>query len=473
MSWDALDLAVALHAAPGRVEEIRARPLPRGIGNLLRVALGQQAVLDEASRIATCDRPSLIEAARFFVEQQLLARECEADPWRVLGCRVGASDSEIRDHHHLLVRLVHPDRSDDWASAFAERVNRAWGQLRHAEGRSAALVTRHAAATAQRNSAAEQWRPPSSPAPRRAAAESGHIAPAAAARSRTPMFAAGALAGLALAALVWKFSAPAPAPMTVEAPAVSRPWYETPKIAAHVDAPAVVSTPEVEAMVPLALIEPKQIPARTNPVTSPAPPPPTSTARVAAPSATRAPAALAAATVITPVASAPAKPVRMAPPEPAQALPEPAVAAPVMASVAAPTEPTPAPPPARRHGAPSEAETVAVLARFSERYTEGNLGGLLALFARQVHARNEQVAAIASKYSDVFGSTLTRQIAFSDLHWQRQGDRISGHGRYQSLHERRGWRSRRTEYGRVEFELIRDGDAARLLRLEARAEGKS
>jgi hypothetical protein len=471
VSWDALDLAVALHAAPGRVEEIRARPLPRGISNLLRVALGQQAVLDEASRIATCDRQSLIEAARFFVEQQLLARECEADPWRVLGCRIGASDSEIRDHHHLLVRLVHPDRSDDWASAFAERVNRAWGQLRHAEGRSAALATRHVAAAAQRNSAAEQWRPPSSPAPRRAAAESEHIAPAAAARSRAPMFAAGALAGLALAALVWKFSAPAPAPMTVEAPAVSRPWYETPKIAAHVDAPAVVSAPEVEAMVPLALIEPKPGPARTNPITSPAPPP--TTARVAAPIATRAPAALAAATVITPAAPALAEPVRMSTPEPVQALPEPAVAATTMASIDVPTDPTPTPPPARRHGAPSEAETVAVLARFSERYTEGNLGGLLALFARQVHAKNEQVAQLASKYSDVFGSTLTRQIAFSDLHWQRQGDRISGHGRYESLHERRGWRSRRTEYGRVEFELIRDGDTARLLRLEARAEGKS
>jgi len=126
MTWDALDLALALHAAPQRIGEVRQRPLPTGISSLLRLALAHAETVAQAVSATAQPAQVLVEAARFFVEQLLLCRECEADPWRVLGVAPGAGREQIREHHQLLVRLVHPDRSDDWATAYADRVNKAW-----------------------------------------------------------------------------------------------------------------------------------------------------------------------------------------------------------------------------------------------------------------------------------------------------------------------------------------------------------
>lgn len=86
MGFEALELALALHAAPGRIGELRARPLPtQDMAPLLRVALGQPDALAEAAAVFPADSHRLIDAARFFIEQQLLAREFDHDPWRVLG----------------------------------------------------------------------------------------------------------------------------------------------------------------------------------------------------------------------------------------------------------------------------------------------------------------------------------------------------------------------------------------------------
>ncbi|MBL0029976.1 MAG: hypothetical protein IPO95_13260 [Rhodanobacteraceae bacterium] len=75
MSADALDLALALHAAPGRIDELRARPLPDGMAPLLRVALAQPDALADAGAAFPSDAPAVVDAApRFYVEQQLLAR---------------------------------------------------------------------------------------------------------------------------------------------------------------------------------------------------------------------------------------------------------------------------------------------------------------------------------------------------------------------------------------------------------------
>src|SRR5690606_28287557 len=49
-----------------------------------------------------------------------------------------ADQSLLRDHHRLLLRWLHPDRSGpdaQWESAMATRVNQAWNQLRTAPAR--------------------------------------------------------------------------------------------------------------------------------------------------------------------------------------------------------------------------------------------------------------------------------------------------------------------------------------------------
>lgn len=139
VNGEALQLALALHSQPARAAELRARALPAGVTEVLRIASGNASSVASAAQLHGVAPDVLIDAARFYVEQQLLARECERDPWRVLGVSPAADPELIRDHRRLLVGLVHPDRGEDWAAAFSDRVNRAWRELKSPEGRAAAL----------------------------------------------------------------------------------------------------------------------------------------------------------------------------------------------------------------------------------------------------------------------------------------------------------------------------------------------
>jgi hypothetical protein len=138
VNGEALQLALVLHAQPTRSAEFRVRALPAGVTEVLRIASGNAASVASAAEQNTVPAETLVDAARFYVEQQLLARECEHDPWRVLGVPPAAEPDLIRDHRRLLMGLVHPDRGQDWAAAFSDRVNRAWRELKTPEGRLAA-----------------------------------------------------------------------------------------------------------------------------------------------------------------------------------------------------------------------------------------------------------------------------------------------------------------------------------------------
>ncbi len=116
-------------------------PLPSGITEVLRLASGHAPSMAIATAATGLSNTALLEACRFYVEQQLLSRECGDDPWRGLGVASGAEPELIREHRRLLVGLVHPDRGEDWAAAFSDRVNRAWRQLKTPEGRRAAQVS--------------------------------------------------------------------------------------------------------------------------------------------------------------------------------------------------------------------------------------------------------------------------------------------------------------------------------------------
>lgn len=134
---DALDQALGLLRAPSRRGALRARPLPPGVTEVLSIAGGSEDSVAAAAARTGYGAPELTEAARFFVQQVLLAEDANA--YRVLGVMPDADGAQIRDHHRLLMRWLHPDRSGDerWESALATRVNTAWAQLRSDVARSA------------------------------------------------------------------------------------------------------------------------------------------------------------------------------------------------------------------------------------------------------------------------------------------------------------------------------------------------
>lgn len=127
---DALDVALGLLRAPALRAALRSRPLPQGVGEVLAIASGSVDAARGAARRTGHGEAELVEASRFYVQQVLLAEG--ADAYRVLGAGRDAAHAVLRDHHRLLLRWLHPDRSEgaQWDSALSTRVNQAWNQLR-------------------------------------------------------------------------------------------------------------------------------------------------------------------------------------------------------------------------------------------------------------------------------------------------------------------------------------------------------
>lgn len=459
MGFEALELALALHAAPGRIAELRARPLPaQGMAPLLRVALGQADALAEAAAVFPDDRHRLVDAARFFVEQQLLAREFDHDPWRVLGVNPGAPPELLRAHHHLLVRLVHPDRSDDWAGAYADRVNRAWRQLRHEEGR--AEMLRAPAAPA---AVGETWE--ARPAVPRVAPVQATMPPPRTSAPPLVWMAVGVALALT-AAVAWQRLRP-DTPTPVEAAAATatapddEPWY-----AEAAPLPATAGAAPLPELVPIAplgappavaanIAEPE--PETTAPAAT-RPPPKASTNATSAPAPRRPPAPIRPA-IVDAAATPPAEIAVAAAPEP-----EPVTTAEPAAATAA-DAPVSEPEPAAL-----EPDGPTVLRSYRERYAAGDLGGLLGLYAREVHADTRHVAALAQDYARLFGNSQQRYIEFRDVRWQRHGDRLVGQARYETGYRKRSSLRKQLERGEVAIEVVLDGPASRLRRFERRAD---
>jgi hypothetical protein len=136
MMHPALKLAIDLLHFPSQVRRVRSIPLPDGVVDLLRVTAGDEEIIKHATALTGRSRETVCEAAAFFAEQVLLFPE--ADSYRVLGARPGATNGELRRNMTLLLRWLHPDR-DPWGerSVFATRVTRAWNDLKTPERREA------------------------------------------------------------------------------------------------------------------------------------------------------------------------------------------------------------------------------------------------------------------------------------------------------------------------------------------------
>lgn len=127
---DALEWALALLRAPAQRHALRERPLPNGMDRLLVVAAGIQSEATAGAAQALGEsEATLRDAARFYVREVLFFPQ--ADAYRVLGLDRHAKGEEIKAHHRLLQKWLHPDRagSDD-DSVFSARVNGAWNHLR-------------------------------------------------------------------------------------------------------------------------------------------------------------------------------------------------------------------------------------------------------------------------------------------------------------------------------------------------------
>lgn len=502
MRFEALDLALALHAQPQRVDAARARALPAGVTEVLRIALAHDATLTAAVAATGLPSQQLSDAARFFVEQQILARECQDDPWRTLGVATGADIGQIRDHHRLLVRLVHPDRSDEWASAFADRVNKAWRQLRDESGRAQALTT-VADTDAEFGQRRDVRTPPSNPVdawavrppaavPRPTSAQVTTTAsPDTRGRSSTvPALAAVAAVvagGIGLGfwlgvnqhqplvvtttPIAMEASATGDDIVAVEAPPITRPTQpsDLPEVNAVGTMPIALKATATSVPAPPTAPDPRSAPVATRP--EPVVVPPQHSPHIAR----NAPA--------PPVAVSPApKPVR--PPMPTQ----PRVSAAASASAATAVDLRPAiaatasvvthdPQPSitqpasvvatvnSKSDAPTPADAQALLDVYIRRYADGDLSGMLGLFAREVHAEDRRVAAIAQQYSRLFVATSDRVIALRDLHWQRDGSRVVGSGQYETRYRPKNKLRYETTSGRIEFEVVNDGGNSRLLTL--------
>ena len=132
-SLQALEQALACLRAPSLVRAALARPLP-DMQLLLRVAADEQGVREACAQATGETAERVAEAAVFFVQQVQFVPD--ADSYRVLGVSRDADDAVIKTHHRWLVRWLHPDRNPDpWEAAYADRVNRAWQDLRTPERR--------------------------------------------------------------------------------------------------------------------------------------------------------------------------------------------------------------------------------------------------------------------------------------------------------------------------------------------------
>src|SRR5262245_7723163 len=122
-----IDLALDLARMPALAHSIEKPPLPADIFEVMRIAADAPEVCKLASQATGQPAAVLIEAARFYLQQVLLRPD--ADSYRVLGLRPGASRELARCHMQCLLQWLHPDENRDWDSAYAQRVLTAWREV--------------------------------------------------------------------------------------------------------------------------------------------------------------------------------------------------------------------------------------------------------------------------------------------------------------------------------------------------------
>ncbi len=130
----AVSYALDLVKVPAAVPAARAARFPTDITTLLRLVAMDSTTIEQSVTLTGESEAQLLDAAEFFVLQVCFTPGI--DSYRILGANRDDPIARIREHYRLLVRWLHPDRnSDAWQTVFLDRVNRAWRDLRSADGR--------------------------------------------------------------------------------------------------------------------------------------------------------------------------------------------------------------------------------------------------------------------------------------------------------------------------------------------------
>lgn len=473
------EMALAFYREPVRFREFKDpdRPLGGDAEPLLRLAAGSNP---ESLQLPPdlADQDEWQAAARFFVQQVLLAPG--ADYYRLHGLPHQADAVEIRSHHRLLMRLVHPDRAhtdDAWQTAAAARINQAHTTLRDPEKR--AEYNRQIALSAQHAGAAPRTQPSGTPAryaPGRDVRRSGDTPRTRYVWRHLPQ---ASLAATALLALVWvgwiwlsnsapstpgpedgsgTLAAPNPAvPPTAKAAVPGLPANESNTGQAGLNAVLLASQPE-----PIALSQALPVDAHiTTPAASPAArtlhaQPIALTAPVSPPVA--APAARTTAHRAQLVARSP-MPATVAVPASAPSIALGPAAASAIATAS--QQPTPASPsqllraesPIPRKPA---ADPGSVVQQFVQYYEQGDLEHFIGLFHEAARNESGGRASIRKEYEGLFGTTAKRQLVVRDMHWTPKDDIWKGEGSYQVRIQRNNENFERQYSGNLQIEVSAD-----------------
>ena len=134
-----LRLVLAFHRSPRSFPGLDdpTQPLPRGVRNILQLAIAEDDVLKDLRQISVMGiSPAMLRAAvRFFVRRVMFVPG--GDDYRVLGLHPGAPMVEIELHYGLLMRLLRHDNAEVVDGGVA-RVGDAYERL--CQGRKAAVT---------------------------------------------------------------------------------------------------------------------------------------------------------------------------------------------------------------------------------------------------------------------------------------------------------------------------------------------
>ncbi|PRH83414.1 J domain-containing protein [Arenimonas caeni] len=466
----ALEQALAFWRAPALLAAARQRPLPADVLEVVRIAAGDRAAAEFAAAALGASVDDIAEAAPFYLQQLLFAPG--ADSYRVLGVNPDAPDARIKDHYRWLVRWLHPDRNaDEWEALYADRVNRAWQDLRQPDKRAAYDAVLAGAGDEWADTGRVGPEAPTTRPVRPAGGPSGpalHQSPVLSARTtrRLPILVLGSfglLAGAALA-LMWYAQTPRSPRVPQSPPPVAAAPAPEPRSAPESAVALAVAAEPAPAVEPDAVPEsglegrPERALERVPVLdTTPAAIPATSlaTAPVGGPSG--------------PTATRQPQPVSRPNPQPQPASLPPA--APVVAAVApapaavapegAPTGET-APADAARPAPIAEADALALLDAFTRTYAAGDLRGLMRLFTRDASNNRGGRDAIAYDYQQLFDQSETRELQLRPNGWLQGEASATVLARFEARVKYPGdWRASRSN-GEIRFDLAREDGVLRI-----------
>lgn len=456
----ALEQALAYFRAPGMLSLARERPLPEGVLDVLKLAAGDESLAARYAEASGETPAMVVEASIFFIQQVLFAPD--ADSYRVLGVNPDAPEARLKENYRWLVRWLHPDRDrDEWNSVYADRVTRAWQDVR----RGASVAAGTPVPAAAQAPAPGPSLGTSVVARRRLEVESAGPMISSRTVQRLPMIVLGGLGGLAVLTLLLMWSLQGPrfedggsdwaAEMPAEPAKVDEPGEQT------VPEP---SAPAVATLAPAAVDRPGSTPVQT--VAVPLPP--------------------AAATSPMPLPT-PQEPAAVPQaPEPAPA-PAPRVAALAEAAPAAVVpEPRPAPRARRTRPAPVVEETApapvavatqdpaapvdfgaarALMSNFTQAYSAGDINSLMRLFASDARNNRGDRDAIIYDYQSLFSSSAKRELVLDVKGWMARDDGATLVTSYTAKVRARGNFRSEVSRGQLRFDLRNEGSQLKITRI--------